>query len=531
MKLSVRPLAALALGALSSILCANVASADPLVFIENTDLPGCGTLPNLVLGEGENSISGFVFYTATSLDFDSFAFTVPADFQVTSARVVVLHRAGLYAFTDWRFATGPICGNGQLIQAVNCVFAPTPNTPTTTILSTPILPGEYNMTMGSFGANFNSLADWRFEFTVAPLNATGACCTGVTCAVVPVAQCTSGYAGNFTTCGPLTCCQMPIANPNTLPPISADCDGDLVADTCPSRPAAADCNANGAADSCETLVFTDDPFTPLGAVDFVPNGFATYNSGGNITLTDNAQGQGGSIVRSPLTTGPTKRLRAIFDFRIDSFGGVPADGFSFSLLDADAFGTNVLFAEEGIAAPDVLTVKFNTFENAPGEGNNSMFIRYSGADIAQNVSLPFTLADGGWHRCVIDLTPQGRITVRIGTNPGDMATIFNEVQIPGYTPKHHLIGFGARTGGFASLHQIDNVRIGVNGPSDANGNGVPDSCECRADFNGVDGVTIQDVFEFLNAWFASSPSADINSSGGVTIQDIFDFLNRWFAGC
>ena len=54
---------------------------------------------------------------------------------------------------------------------------------------------------------------------------------------------------------------------------------------------------------------------------------------------------------------------------------------------------------------------------------------------------------------------------------------------------------------------------------------------CRADFNGSGTVTVQDIFDFLAAWFANSPTADFNGSGSVTVQDIFAFLAAWFAGC
>ena len=69
----------------------------------------------------------------------------------------------------------------------------------------------------------------------------------------------------------------------------------------------------------------------------------------------------------------------------------------------------------------------------------------------------------------------------------------------------------------------------------------PQTC-CRADFNG-DGVrSVQDIFDYLAAWFgecngtqAGTPcngrNADFNGSGSITVQDIFDFLAAWFAGC
>jgi hypothetical protein len=54
---------------------------------------------------------------------------------------------------------------------------------------------------------------------------------------------------------------------------------------------------------------------------------------------------------------------------------------------------------------------------------------------------------------------------------------------------------------------------------------------CPADFNGSGSVTVQDIFDFLAAYFSSSSAADINGSGSVTVQDIFDFLSLYFIGC
>jgi hypothetical protein len=54
---------------------------------------------------------------------------------------------------------------------------------------------------------------------------------------------------------------------------------------------------------------------------------------------------------------------------------------------------------------------------------------------------------------------------------------------------------------------------------------------CPADFNCSGSLDSQDIFDFLNAWFARSPLADFSSDGVVAIQDIFDFLNAWFVGC
>lgn len=54
---------------------------------------------------------------------------------------------------------------------------------------------------------------------------------------------------------------------------------------------------------------------------------------------------------------------------------------------------------------------------------------------------------------------------------------------------------------------------------------------CDSDFNRNGSITVQDVFEFLSAWFASDIRADISLDGTVSVQDVFDFLSQWFAGC
>ncbi len=53
---------------------------------------------------------------------------------------------------------------------------------------------------------------------------------------------------------------------------------------------------------------------------------------------------------------------------------------------------------------------------------------------------------------------------------------------------------------------------------------------CFADFNQSGTLTVQDLFDFLGAYFAASPTADFNG-GGLSVQDLFDFLAGYFAGC
>jgi hypothetical protein len=56
---------------------------------------------------------------------------------------------------------------------------------------------------------------------------------------------------------------------------------------------------------------------------------------------------------------------------------------------------------------------------------------------------------------------------------------------------------------------------------------------CYADYNKMAGISVQDIFDFLNDWFAGSKFAVIGGDGNtgtLNVQNIFDFLNAWFAG-
>lgn len=54
---------------------------------------------------------------------------------------------------------------------------------------------------------------------------------------------------------------------------------------------------------------------------------------------------------------------------------------------------------------------------------------------------------------------------------------------------------------------------------------------CRADFNNSLDLSVQDVFDFLAAYFAGDPRADFDDSGQAGVQDLFTFLAAYFAGC
>ncbi|GEM_PF-842566 len=54
---------------------------------------------------------------------------------------------------------------------------------------------------------------------------------------------------------------------------------------------------------------------------------------------------------------------------------------------------------------------------------------------------------------------------------------------------------------------------------------------CAADFNCSGSISVQDIFDFLAAYFANDNAADFNGSSTISVQDIFDYLSAYFAGC
>jgi subtilisin-like proprotein convertase family protein len=91
---------------------------------------------------------------------------------------------------------------------------------------------------------------------------------------------------------------------------------------------------------------------------------------------------------------------------------------------------------------------------------------------------------------------------------------------------------GHSAAGVWTLSVGDDTRSGSQGTLSSWSLDIHTACTvaCRADFNGNSTLEVQDIFDYLNAWFAGNPSADFNG-GGLAVQDIFDFLNAWFAGC
>lgn len=55
---------------------------------------------------------------------------------------------------------------------------------------------------------------------------------------------------------------------------------------------------------------------------------------------------------------------------------------------------------------------------------------------------------------------------------------------------------------------------------------------CYSDFNKSGSITAQDIFDYLNEWFVSAPTARFGGDGTGTpvVADLFSYLNSWFVG-
>ncbi|MBY0313416.1 MAG: S8 family serine peptidase [Phycisphaerales bacterium] len=54
---------------------------------------------------------------------------------------------------------------------------------------------------------------------------------------------------------------------------------------------------------------------------------------------------------------------------------------------------------------------------------------------------------------------------------------------------------------------------------------------CSPDFDRDGVLSVEDIFDFLNHWFAQFPTTDIDRNGLIDPTDIFTFLSAWFNGC
>jgi hypothetical protein len=201
-----------------------------------------------------------------------------------------------------------------------------------------------------------------------------------------------------------------------------------------------------------------------------------------LRLTSEVGDQSSSIAFDQTSTA-TKQIVASFDLRVTDTGAAArADGLSFMLLDAAVHGTSgntlpdgyVAFEEPNIAG--ALGIGFDTFAgdaaqpdfcaDCTGNIGNAVSVHWNGATVAE-VTFPLAeinLAAGVYHNAlvIVDEAAGGAVvTVALTDGTDGSVTIpIAGLFVPGIAfDGGARAAFGARTGGAADFHDIDNVNI------------------------------------------------------------------------
>ena len=394
---------------------------------------------------------------------------------------------------------------------------------------------EINVAAGAFvGSSAEGyIDDVSINGTVVGGGLTGACCVGIVCSVGTQAACTGTYQGNGTTCSPDPC----------APPVTGACCATIGSCSVTTQ-AACTGNYRGAATTCTPNtcpVFSElvsnggfevagfggatDSFMWSVAVSGGPGslsqrdgtmprtgGFAHHlltfgqdGIGGNAAVIQNTTTDGGmpslqentpvsATFRGKYTLGPGGV--GFYVLRILNGGGAIVAATPLGVINSGTSGAYQTFSTPSVmvpafgAPPNDVYAAFIELNVAAGA-----FVGASAEAFIDDVSISGTLAGGGAPIGVCCRGSSCSLTTQAACVPG-------------------AFGGAAWVAGPAC-----NAPINQTTPC------------CKADFNKANGLGVQDIFDYLAAWFASDPSADSNGDSSLSVQDIFDFLGAWFAGC
>ncbi len=183
---------------------------------------------------------------------------------------------------------------------------------------------------------------------------------------------------------------------------------------------------------------------------------------------------------------------------------------------------DVILIQAGFGLPEPAQIALGTIKSAI---NADIFdpTRATGGERYQSQRVKLrnvTLTSGtGWQAQGVVTVGDGTRTlpVVLGTDPA-----FNSTPAP--TGMLDIVGIIDQEASPSPIGGTNGYRLIVIRPSDF-------TLACAANFDGSPAVDVQDIFGYLNAWFAGDPRADVDGVIGVDVQDIFTFLNLWFTGC
>lgn len=165
--------------------------------------------------------------------------------------------------------------------------------------------------------------------------------------------------------------------------------------------------------------------------------------------------------------GPACQVSAELDFRIVPGTG-RADGLGLALLSTGAFGASgaqpppqPFVVSEEPSFKHSLGFGFDIYQNPePGDINaNHVSVHFDG-DVVTQVDAGVDLASGGWIHAKIDVDlVQATVTWVLTPTTGAPVIVLTDVPVPGLAPFESRVHIGARSGGLAADHDIDNVAV------------------------------------------------------------------------
>lgn len=330
----------------------------------------------------------------------------------------------------------------------------------------------------------NGGQDWHIAVTAAP-PVTGRCCTAGACAVVTQSACATSN-GSFTAGGTCATACPPDPTGACCAPSGACTITTLAA--CTAGPSAW---TSGAACSPSPCPFVMDGALDVGAIEVARNG-----PGGAMTLHASLRGDV-LYVAAPNTPAGNDRfiylapLAGPGPLTTANWGKAGQVAAWSALLGAEADGSYIGWQDQ-----------------TAGTANAAAKAAFVEGTI--NLRQEFALGAGALPEAVWLAFAQ------FPTANG--AALLPSLQAPA--------GNGDTT-----LSAAEFVRVPLCQFAAGSGGGGGVGACCRPDINASGTLTVQDIFDFLSAYFAAAPAGDFNQSGTLTVQDIFDFLAAYFAGC
>ena len=168
--------------------------------------------------------------------------------------------------------------------------------------------------------------------------------------------------------------------------------------------------------------------------------------------------------------GPACQVSAGFDFRIVPGSG-RADGLGMALLSTGAYRAagvepppQPFFVPEEPSFERSLGFGFDVYQNPEPEdvNDNHVSVHFDGQVVSQ-VDAGVDLASGGWVHAEIDVDLlQATVTVVLTPAAGAPVIVLADFPVPELAPYESRVHLGARSGGLAADHDVDNVEVTFN---------------------------------------------------------------------